>query len=345
MKQADYFTRILEQGLNLDAHVFIGNDSAILASRLAYHLNLNGPAMALDTACSSSLVAIHLAAEQIRSGQVSMALAGGVLVMTTPQLFTMALHTGMLSPDGICKTFDTGADGFVPGEGVGVVVLKSLRDAVAAGDRIYGVIKGSGINQDGKTNGITAPSSLAQTRLELEVYRQAGIDPATISYVEAHGTGTKLGDPIEVEALRNAFRQYTDQTNFCAIGSVKTNIGHTMFAGGAAGFIKVLLALQHKQIPASLHFHQPNEHIDFADSPFYVPTSLQDWPETAGHPRRATVSAFGFSGTNAHVLLEEYIPPTRSPIPDEPQLILLSAKNSDRLQAQAQQLVDFLSLP
>ena len=344
MKQGDYFTRILDQGLNLDSHVFTGNDSAILASRLAYHLNLNGPAMALDTACSSSLVAIHLAVEQIRSGRVSMALAGGVLAMTTPQLFTMALHTGMLSPDGICKTFDTGADGFVPGEGVGVVVLKSLCDAVAAGDRIYGVIKGSGINQDGKTNGITAPSSLAQTRLELEVYRQAGIDPATISYVEAHGTGTKLGDPIEVEALRNAYRQYTDRTNFCAIGSVKTNIGHTMFAGGVAGLIKVLLALQHRQIPASLHFHQPNEHIDFADSPFYVPTSLQDWPETAGHPRRATVSAFGFSGTNAHLLLEEYIPPTRSPIPDEPQLILLSAKNTDRLQVQVKQLVDFLSL-
>jgi acyl transferase domain-containing protein/SAM-dependent methyltransferase len=349
MRHSDYLTHILENQQTLDAHVFAGNDSAILAARLAYYLNLKGPSLAIDSACSSSLVAIHLAAHQIRTGQITLAIAGGVLVMTTPQLYTMTLNTGMLSPEGQCKTFDNEANGFVPAEGVGVVVLKSLTEAIKAGDHIYGVIKSSGINQDGKTNGITAPSTLSQTNLELEVYKQASINPETISYVEAHGTGTKLGDPIEVEALTNAYRQYTQNKQFCAIGSVKTNIGHTMFAAGVAGVIKVLLALKHKKIPPSIHFKTPNEHINFKNSPFYVPTQLQDWHTKPDGKRRAAVSAFGFSGTNAHLVIEEYIRNVgnvgwveQSETHHLPQLIVLSAKNRDRLKASAQQLVDFL---
>jgi acyl transferase domain-containing protein/7-keto-8-aminopelargonate synthetase-like enzyme/acyl carrier protein/SAM-dependent methyltransferase len=344
IRHSDYFSRILENQQALDIHVFTGNDSSILAARLAYYLDLKGPSLAVDTACSSSLVAIHLAAHQIRTNQIDIAIAGGVVVMTTPQLYMLALNSDMLSPEGQCKTFDNDANGFVPAEGVGVVVLKSLEKAIKDGDHIYGVIKGSGINQDGKTNGITAPSTLSQTRLELEVYKQAKINPETISYVEAHGTGTKLGDPIEVEALTNAYRQYTQNKQFCAIGSVKTNIGHTQYAAGVAGVIKVLLALKHKKIPPSINFKKPNEHINFKESPFYVPTQLQDWKTENGGKRRATVSAFGFSGTNAHLVIEEYISPLQKGLSvQSAQLIVLSAKNPARLKASAKQIVDFLT--
>jgi acyl transferase domain-containing protein/SAM-dependent methyltransferase len=345
VRESDYFKRILDNQQALDAHVFTGNDTSILAARLAYYLNLKGPSLAINTACSSSLVAIHLACQQIRTQQLNMAIAGGVLVMTTPQLYTMSLNAAMLSPEGQCKTFDNEANGFVLSEGLGIVVLKSLKQAITDGDHIYGVIKGSDINQDGKTNGITAPSTRSQTRLELDVYQQANINPETISYVEAHGTGTKLGDPIEVEALTNAYRQYSHKKQFCAIGSVKTNIGHTQHASGVAGVIKVLLALKHQKMAPSLNFQTPNEHINFKDSPFYVNTELCDWQTKPDVPRRATVSAFGFSGTNAHIVIEEYKQPQPSSSTQGPQVIVLSAKNEERLQAYAQQMVDFLTKP
>ena len=288
-----------------DVYTFPGNSSSILAARICYFLNLKGPGIALDTACSSSLVAAHLACESIRRGTCQMAIAGGVTLMNTPFLFVNFSKAGMLSPQGRCKTFDNSADGFVPGEGVGIVVLKGLEQALQEGDHIYAVIKGSEINQDGKTNGITAPSAPSQTALERQVYDLYNINPQTISYIEAHGTATKLGDPIEIQALTAAFSQYTQKRNYCAIGSVKTNIGHTLAAAGVAGLIKVILSLKHKQLPPSLHFNKTNEHINFRESPFYVNTQLKEWIHDDNLPRRAAVSSFGFSGTNCHMVVEE----------------------------------------
>ena len=225
--------------------------------------------------------------------------------MFTPTLHIQTSKMNMLSHSGRCWTFDDRADGTIMSEGVGVVVLKPLRAAIKDGDHIYGVIKGSGVNQDGKTNGITAPSAQSQRDLELDVYRRFGIDPSDITYVEAHGTGTKLGDPIEVKALTESFREYTDKKQFCAIGSVKTNIGHTTMAAGVASVIKVLLSMQHQQIPPSINYEIPNEHIDFASSPFRVNTELCKWDVPYGKKRMAAVSAFGFSGTNCHIVIEE----------------------------------------
>jgi acyl transferase domain-containing protein len=251
---------------------------------------------------------------------------------------------GMLSPEGKCKTFDNSADGFVPGEGIGVVILKSLEKAIEDGDHIYGVIKGSGINQDGKTNGITAPNSISQTALELEVYEKADVKPETVTYVEAHGTGTKLGDPIEVEALTGSFRRYTDKKQYCAIGSVKTNIGHTSAAAGVASVIKVLLSLKHKKIPPSINFSQENEHINFADSPFYVNDKLCEWKAVDGIPRRAAISSFGFSGTNCHMVIEEA--PVIESIQSESKpyyLITLSAKTENSLNERLKELEGWIT--
>ena len=302
---SDYGKKLTSTGLENTAEAFTGLAASILSARISYFLNLLGPSIAMDTACSSSLVAIHQACRSILSGDCEMAVAGGVMLMFTPDLLIKTSRIGMLSPTGRCRAFDQSADGAVFSEGVGVVVLKPLWEALRDRDYIYGVIKGSGINQDGKTNGITAPSALSQTRLELEVYRRSGINPDTITYIETHGTGTALGDPIEIKALKEAFQEYTSRKQFCAIGSVKANIGHTAMASGIASLIKVLLALKHRQIPPLLHFRTANEHIDFNDSPFYINTELIDWrvgPET---PRRAAVSSFGFSGTNCHMVIEE----------------------------------------
>src|SRR5437762_7226390 len=264
-----------------------GTSPAIAVARLAYLLNLKGPAIAIDTACSSSLVATHLACQALRSQEVDMALVGGASLCLTPGFYVGMCSAGMLSPSGQCKTFDASADGFVPVEGVGALVLKRLADAEADHDQIYGVIIGSGINQDGATNGITAPSVKSQMELEREIYEKYRIDPASISYVEMHGTGTKLGDPIELEALASVFREQTQRKQYCAIGSVKTNIGHTSAAAGVASVQKVLLAIKQKRLVPSLHFEQPNPHFDFAASPFYVNTCVQDWQSAEGTPLRA----------------------------------------------------------
>jgi acyl transferase domain-containing protein/enoyl-CoA hydratase/carnithine racemase/aryl carrier-like protein len=322
-----------------------GNTPSIAAARIPYFLNLKGPAIPIDTACSSSLVATHLACQALRSHEIDMALVGGVTLYLTPASFIGMCAAGMLSPDGRCKTFDIGADGFVPGEGVGTLVLKRLADAERDGDSIYGVIIGSGINQDGRTNGITAPSVLSQIELERDIYRRFDIDPATIDYVETHGTGTQLGDPIELEAITTVFREKTARRNFCGLGSVKSNIGHTSAAAGVAGMQKMLLCLQHQQLVPSLNFTQANPHCDFTDSPFYVNTELKPWPSRPGNPRRAAISSFGFSGTNAHVVIEEY-PGTDSaviqPQAKQPLLIVLSAKDPSRLMTVARDLLGYL---
>jgi polyketide synthase PksM len=328
-------------GDNPPAQAMWGNLNSVLASRIAYFLNLQGPAVAIDTACSSSLVAIHLACQGLRDGETEMALAGGVFIQSTPGFYISGNKSGMLSPSGHCYTFDQRADGFVPGEGVGAVVLKRLKEAIADGDHIYGVIRGSGINQDGTTNGITAPSANSQERLERRVYDAFNINPEDIQVVEAHGTATKLGDPIEFEALNRAFGKYTDKKEYCAIGSIKTNIGHTTAASGIAGLIKVLLSLQHKQIPPSLNFQSANENIRFKDSPFYVNTTLKDWDIEPDSKRRAVISSFGLSGTNAHMVIEEA--PGETPPPGEKPgyLLVLSARTLEQLRQQVQQLVEY----
>src|SRR5262249_23334923 len=256
------------------------------------------PCGSIDTACSSSLVALAQACDSLNSGGSDLALAGGVYVMAGPDMHIRTAQAAMLSPEGKCFSFDQRADGFVPGEGVGVVLLKRLADAQRDRDIIYGVIQGWGINQDGRTNGITAPNPESQTRLEQEVYDRFQIDPAEIQLVEAHGTGTKLGDPIEVEGLKKAFKKYTENKEYCALGSVKSNIGHCLTAAGIAGFIKLLLALKHRQLPPTINYERLNEHIELMGSPFYINRQLQEWKSGEGEKRRAPISPFGFSGPN-----------------------------------------------
>ena len=283
----------------------LANDKDYLATRVAYNLKLTGPAITVQTACSTSLVAVHLACQSLLNGECDMAMAGGVSIRL-PQESGYLYQEGMiLSPDGHCRAFDARAKGTVYGNGVGIVLLKPLNDAIADRDYIYAVIKGSAINNDGDLKvGYTAPSVVGQAAVISEAQAVAGVEPETISYIEAHGTGTELGDPIEIEALTKAFQQNTDKQGFCAVGSVKTNMGHLDAAAGVTGLIKVALALNEKLIPPSLNFEQPNLKIDFDNSPFYVNTTLSEW-KSNGTPRRAGVSSFAVGGTNAHVILEE----------------------------------------
>ncbi|WP_309304407.1 SDR family NAD(P)-dependent oxidoreductase [Brevibacillus laterosporus] len=321
------------------AQAMWGNAPSIIPARIAYYLNLQGPAVTVDTACSSSLVAIHLACQSLWTRETEMALAGGVFIQSTPAFYINSNRAGMLSPTGRCHTFDNRADGFVPGEGAGVVVLKRLKDAIADGDHIYGVIRGSAINQDGTTNGITAPSANSQERLERYVYDTFDVHPERIQMVEAHGTGTRLGDPIEFEALTRAFRHYTDQKQYCSIGSIKTNIGHVTAAAGVAGVIKILLSLRHKQIPPSLHYVEGNTNIQFAKSPFYVNTDLREWEIEENSKRCAVTSAFGFSGTNAHMVIEEAPHSVRIHQQQPGYLLVLSARSYEQLCQQVRQLL------
>ncbi|MEV4517113.1 condensation domain-containing protein [Dactylosporangium sp. NPDC049525] len=326
-------------GVNPPAQAMWGNAASVLSARIAYFLDLQGPALTIDTACSSSLVAIQLACQGLTIGELDLALAGGVYVSSTPGFMLGASQAGMLSPDGTCYSFDSRANGFVPGEGVGVLVLKRLADALADGDHIHGVIRGWGTNQDGATNGITAPSARSQERLERHVYDRFGIDPAGIGMVEAHGSATPLGDPIEFQALSRAFAAHTDARGYCALGSIKTNVGHTTSAAGVAGALRVLLALRHHQIPPSLNFDRPNPQIDFTQSPFYLNTKTVDWPAPdGGAPRRGAVSSFGLSGTNAHLVIEEAPPVTDRHRPRSAHLIVLSARSPEQLREQAERL-------
>jgi len=294
--------------LSEPARVFqtmITNDKDFLSTKVSYKLNLKGPSITIQTACSTSLVAIHLACQSLLNGECDMALSGAVSVRI-PQKTGYLHQEGMiLSPDGHCRAFDAKAQGIVVGSGVGVIVLKRLEDAMADGDTVHAVIKGSAINNDGSLKvGFTAPSVDGQSKVIAEAQDVAGVDPETITFIESHGTGTALGDPIEIKALTQAFQLSTQKRGFCAIGSVKTNFGHLDTVAGIAGIMKTVLALKHRQIPPSLHFEQPNPAIDFANSPFYVNTKLSSW-NTGEIPRRAGVSSFGIGGTNAHVIIEE----------------------------------------
>jgi acyl transferase domain-containing protein len=280
-----------------------GVDASFVAGRLSYFLGLQGPSMAVDTACSSSLVAIHLACQSLRTEESTLAIAGGVKLMLTPHLSIFLCSAGALSQSGYCRAFDQAADGMVQGEGCGVVILKRLRDALRDGDRILATIRGSATNHNGKSAGLTAPSPAAQEAVYRHAVQRAGIDPTLLDYVEAHGTGTKLGDPIELESLARVYGAGRPPSRPLYIGSVKTNIGHTESAAGAAGLIKAVLALNAKEIPPSLHFQHPTADFDWSSATIAVtkeltPLARRDEPLLAG------VSSFGMSGVNAHVILE-----------------------------------------
>ncbi|HVR99226.1 MAG TPA: SDR family NAD(P)-dependent oxidoreductase [Thermoanaerobaculia bacterium] len=319
-----------------DLNAQIGNDKDYVATRLSYKLGLGGPSVNVQSACSTSLVAVHLGCQALLSGECDMVLAGGVSVRTQQRGGYYYREGDILSPDGRIRTFDASASGTMFSSGMGAVLLKRLEDAVADGDHVWAVIKGSAVNNDSSLRvGFTAPGADGQERVIRAAHTAAEVDPETITYIEAHGTGTAVGDPIEVTALTRAFRARTQKRGYCAIGSVKTNIGHTAAAAGVAGLIKTSLALSHRRIPPSLHFEKPNPQIDFASSPFYVATRLMDWeanPEN-NEPRRAGVSAFGIGGTTAHAVLEE-APETTPSGPSRPwQLLLLSAKTETALDA------------
>ncbi|MEM9482215.1 MAG: SDR family NAD(P)-dependent oxidoreductase [Cyanobacteria bacterium P01_F01_bin.116] len=322
--------------------LMVGGNKDFLPTRTSYHLNLKGPSVNVQTACSTSLVATHLACQSLLNGECDMALAGGVTVRV-PQITGYLYQEGLvLSPDGHCRAFDADAKGAIGGNGVGLVLLKRLEDALADGDYIRAVIKGSAVNNDGSLKvGFTAPGVDGQANVIKEAQAIAQTDPETIGYVEAHGSGTHLGDPIEIAAMTQAFAGCLQEDQPCAIGSVKTNIGHLDVAAGVAGLIKTTLALEHKAIPPSLHFKQPNPHIDFASGNFKVNAQLLEWP-TNGVPRRAGVNSFGIGGTNAHVVLEE-APLMETSSSSRPwQLIVLSAKTSSTLETMTDNFTDFL---
>ncbi|WP_261627219.1 beta-ketoacyl synthase N-terminal-like domain-containing protein, partial [Pseudoalteromonas holothuriae] len=343
----EYATLVARSGMPVATSHITGHSFAIAAARMAYHLNLKGPAIPTDTACSSSLVSIHLACQALKANEIDMALAGGVTLYLLPETYIGMSAAGMLAKDGQCKTFDNSADGFVPGEGVGCVVLKRLQDAQRDKDHIHAVIIASGINQDGKTNGITAPCMQSQIDLLQGLYDAYDIDVNTIGYAELHGTGTKLGDPIELEALAHAFdKRGTTVDTSCAIGSVKTNIGHASAAAGIASLHKVVQMFKHQHLVPSLNFVSANEHFDFTNSPFYVNTELAPWKSYKNQALRAVISSFGFSGTNAHLLVEQYksagAESDPAPYDNTPVILTISAHNNDSLKYNVQAIYQYL---
>lgn len=331
----------------VNGHSGTGSALSIAANRISYYYNLRGPSMAIDTACSSSLSALHLACCSLRNNECSMAITGGVNIILSPVHSIAFTKAGVLAPDGLCKTFDANANGYVRGEGGGLVVLKKLTTALADGDPIQALILGSAVKQDGRTNGLMAPSQEGQANLLREAYKAAGIDPHRVQYVEAHGTGTLLGDSMEAHALGAIIGM--DRKDTCSIGSVKTNIGHLEAAAGIAGIIKVILSIQHKSLPPSLHFHSPNPFIPFTELHLRVNTELIPWPQHQG-PMLAGVSSFGFGGTNAHLVISEAVQPAvnndfeiQTDTTNRNFLLLpLSARNPDLLKSAARDIVELL---
>ncbi len=321
-----------------------GNDKDFLTTRASYVLNLRGPSVAVQTACSTSLVAVHLGVQSLLAGECDLAVAGGVTIELPHRQGYLFAEGEILSPDGRCRAFDARAAGTVFGSGVGAVVLRRLADAIADGDTIYAVVKGTAVNNDGSDKvSYLAPSVKGQAAAITEALAVAGVNAGTIGLVEAHGTGTLVGDPIEVVALTEAFRRDTDRRGYCAIGSVKPNIGHLDTAAGAASLIKAIQALRHRQLPPSLHFSTPNPACQFPETPFTVNTTLREWKSTG--PRRAGVSSLGVGGTNAHIVLEEG--PTHAPAPAgrSRQLLPISARTEAALDRAADRLSAALLAP
>jgi malonyl CoA-acyl carrier protein transacylase len=342
------YCRLLSKDISLvNAYDGTGNTLSITANRLSYILNLRGPSAVIETACSSSLVALHFACRSLQSGESNLCLVGGASLMLSPEPFITYSHARMMASDGRCKTFDASADGYVRGEGCGVIVLKRLTDAIRDEDNILSVIKGTAVNQDGLSNGLTAPNGPSQQAVIRQALENAGVEPTEISYVEAHGTGTSLGDPIEFKSLKAVLMQNRKPDQPCWLGSVKTNIGHLEAASGIAGIIKLVLSLQHREIPPHLHLRQLNPYISLEGTTFSIPTQLQSW-QPGTERCLAGISAFGFGGTNCHAILEEApsleVGRKYDPILEERplHLLTLSAKTEKALPELAQRYVDFL---
>lgn len=351
------YSELLEKNkVEVQAYTSTGNTLSILSNRISYILDWCGPSMTVDTACSSSLVAIHLAMEAIMKGDCEIAVAGGVSTILVPEIYISFNKAGMLSLDGRCKTFDKRANGYVRGEGAGAILLKPLSKALKDGDNIYAVIRSSSVNHGGRANSLTAPNPNAQAELILSAWRKTGIDPKTITYIEAHGTGTNLGDPVEINGLKKAFKELygdygygTPEKVQCGVGSVKSNIGHLETAAGIAGLFKVVLGMKNNKIPANMNFEELNPYIRLEESPFYIVNKTVEWDtpkDEAGQPlpKRAGVSSFGFGGANAHVVLEEYKAPSRHNNRITGQSIfVLSARNEERLKEYAKKMISFFN--
>lgn len=330
------------RSLSEDFQIYTSNDREFLTTKVSYKLNLKGESIAIQTACSSSLVSVHLACQSLLAGKCDMAIAGGVNV-TFPQEKGYLYQEGMMySPDGYSRPFDKRANGMVEGQGVGAVVLKTLAKAIEDRDPIHAVIKSSAVNNDGKHKvGYIAPGVAGQSEVIGTALRLADIPAETIGYIETHGTGTQLGDAIEIEALTQAFRLFTDQEKYCAIGSVKANIGHLIHAAGIAGFIKAVLSVKHGVLLPSGYLEQINPIVPIDRSPFYINRTTERWP-TQNHPRRAGVSSFGIGGTNAHVIIEEAPDRAETTASGGMQLLTLSAKNNEMLRAYKSQLLGYV---
>ncbi|MGB3466989.1 MAG: SDR family NAD(P)-dependent oxidoreductase, partial [Cyclobacteriaceae bacterium] len=348
----DYFSIVNEAGQYQEAQSLAGLSQSMLVNRISYLLDIHGPSEPVDTACSSSLVAIHKAVDHLRKGQCDVVMAGGVSLDLKPYLFLTLTQAGMLSEDGRCKTFDDSANGYARGEGVGVIVLKTLSKAKEDGDRIYGLVRGTAENHGGKANTLTSPNPNAQKNLLIEAYENAGVDPTKVTYIEAHGTGTPLGDPIETEGLKSAFSELFDRKAitppaepYCSLGSVKTNTGHLEAAAGIIGVIKVLLSMQHEILPGNPQLKKPNQYLKLDNSPFYLQKETTRWNAAEGSSLIAGVSSFGFGGTNAHVVLESYTDPKIKRLSSNSatqHVFVLSARNKERLKDYAVSMADYL---
>lgn len=337
----DYMGMVEEYEKDSLSVAYTGNLASIIPSRISYYMDFKGPTMLIDTACSSSIVALHTAISGIKNGDCTSALVGGISISMFPLKKEESEKIGVDSEDGRSRTFDVESHGTGWGEGIGAVMIKPVKEALEAGDHIYAIVKGSAINQDGYSMGITIPNMESQTAVIQAAIENSGVNPEKISYIEAHGTGTRIGDPVEIEAIKKAYEKYTDKKQFCGIGSVKTNIGHLQTAAGIASLIKLVLSLNHNQIPPTLNFVQPNYSISFEDSPVYPVCELRNFPQDRGR-QYCALSAFGFSGTNSHIILESMQNSIENEQKESEEVVTISAENEELLTKMLNKYLTFL---